>query len=131
MRTTSAYETLSSRSGVLLSLLAAVVLAALAPGLNPEASYAAAGKVTVVGSVAKVRPTDQPTGTSEARLTAAKNEFESFQVVVQAGSSAPLHNLKVALGKPLTGPGGKIPAANVTIYREAYYNVQQIGRAHV
>jgi hypothetical protein len=125
MRTTSAYKRLSRRNGVLLAVLAAVVLAALAPGLNPEASYAAAGKVTVVGSVAKVRPTDQPTGTSEARLTAAKNEFESFQIVVQAGSSAPLHNLKVALGKPLTGPGGKIPAANVTIYREAYYNVQQ------
>jgi hypothetical protein len=97
----------------------------MAPGLTPETGYAAAGKVMVVGSAVKVRPTAQPNGTSEARLSAAKNEFESFQVVVQAGSTAPLRDLKVARGKPLTGPGGKIPAANITIYREAYYNVQQ------
>jgi hypothetical protein len=125
MRTTSARKRLSRRNGLLLAVLATLVLAALAPGLTPEASYAAAGKVTVVGSVAKVRPTDQSSGTSEARLSAARNEFESFQVVVQAGPAAPLHNMKVALSKPLTGPSGKIPASNVTIYREAYYDVQQ------
>jgi hypothetical protein len=80
-------------------------------------------RVVVVGSVVKVRPTDQPTGSNVAQLLAARNEFESFQIVIQAGQST-LQNVTVALSTPLTGPGGTaIPADNVTIYREEYYNV--------
>jgi hypothetical protein len=80
-------------------------------------------KVFVVGSVLKVRPKDQPTGSNDAKLLAARNEFESFQIVIQAGSNT-LRNVNVALSAPLTGPGGStIPAKNITIYREDYYNV--------
>jgi hypothetical protein len=76
--------------------------------------------------VVKVRPTDQPSGSNVARLLAARNEFESFQIVIQAGQST-LQNVNVALSAPLAGPGGTtIPADNVTIYREDYYN----GRSH-
>src|ERR687893_3054080 len=64
MRTTSVRKRLSRRNGVLPTLLAAIVLAAMAPGLTPETGYAAAGKVMVVGSAVKVRPTAQPNGTS-------------------------------------------------------------------
>jgi hypothetical protein len=57
-------------------------------------------------------------------LAAAQNEFESFQVVIDAVSSS-LHGLTISLGTPLTGHGGTIAADNVTIYRGALYNVQQ------
>src|SRR5437879_11116555 len=80
---------------------------------------ASATTVVVVGSAVKVRPTDIVTGPTAASITAARNEFESFQVVVQAGST-PVTNLVVSLVQPLTGSGGTIPADNVTIYREGY-----------
>lgn len=79
--------------------------------------------VVVVGSVLKVRPKDRPSGLNDAKLLAAKNEFESFQIVIQAGSN-PLRNVNVALSTPLSGPGGStIPAKNITIYREDCYEV--------
>jgi hypothetical protein len=72
--------------------------------------------------VVKVRPGDHPAGASSASLTAARNEFESFQVVVEAGAAATT-NLSVSLLQPLKGSGGTIPRRTVTIYREAYYDV--------
>jgi hypothetical protein len=71
----------------------------------------------------EVRPKDRPTGSSDAKLLAARNEFESFQIVIQAGSSI-LRDARVTLSGSLTGPGGStIPANNMTIYREDYFNV--------
>src|SRR5207248_2749316 len=78
-------------------------------------------QVVVVGPVLKVRPTDRPSGDSSVQLLAARNEFESFQIVIQAGSST-LQGVNVTLSAPLTG-AGTIPANNITIYREDYYNV--------
>ncbi len=71
----------------------------------------------------KVRPMDPaPATTKSVALKAAKNEFESFQIVVSAAGGAT--GVSVKLAKPLVGPGGaKIPAANVVFYREAYYDV--------
>jgi hypothetical protein len=91
-------------------LAAAAVLPAVA---------VAASAVTVVGPTVKVRPTAQVAGAPAATLTAARNEFESFQVVVTA-SGAPGAGLVVALSEPLRSAEGTIPAENVTIYREAY-----------
>jgi hypothetical protein len=60
-------------------------------------------------------------------LAAAKNEFESFQVVVDAGHA--LRGVRVTSGKPLRGPGGAvIPARNLTIYREVGYRVGTPGK---
>jgi hypothetical protein len=80
--------------------------------------------VSVVGSAAKIRPNEQPSGATGASLVAARNEFESFQVVVRAGTAA-IDGLVVEHGSALTGPGGTIANSNVTIYREAYYNAAQ------
>lgn len=81
-------------------------------------------KVFVIGSAMKVRPKERVTGSSDAQLLAARNEFESFQIVIQAGSRI-LRNVEVALSAPLTGSGGStIQADNVTIYREDYYDVK-------
>jgi hypothetical protein len=82
-------------------------------------------RVTVADSLTTVR-LDQPTPATAvsggASLIAAKNEFESFQIVVDAGRA--LSDVSVASGKPLRGPGGAvIPAGNLTFYREVSYRV--------
>lgn len=82
-------------------------------------------RVSVVGSLVTVFPTESPAGSAIATITAARNEFQSFQVVVKAAST-PIHHLSVNLDQPLArSGGGAISEDNVTIYREAYYNVQQ------
>jgi hypothetical protein len=97
------------------------------PDANIRAAYVevrAPSSYTVLGSSVKVRPHEFPVGQSHASIFAARNEFESFQVVVMA-PSAPLRGLRAAFSVPLTGPNGAvIPSKNVTVYREAYYNVR-------
>ena len=71
----------------------------------------------------KVRPTDRPRTAPEARLRAARNEFEAFQIVLQAERA--VSGVSVKLARPLTGPGGAaIPKKNVTLYRVAYHNIK-------
>jgi hypothetical protein len=76
----------------------------------------------VVGSIVTVRPTDHPAGSPAAATTAGRNEFESFQVVVDGGDPG-LPAVRVTLSARLHGPGGTIPAPNVTISREAYVDL--------
>lgn len=102
---------------VLPFVTALVLLAALQPQ-----AQAVDATVVVVGSLVTVKPADAPAGAASASLTAARNEFESFQVVVRAGAST-LTGVTVLLETPLSGPGGTIPAQNVTIYREAYIDL--------
>src|SRR2546429_2351612 len=63
-----------------------------------------AHEVRVLSSLETVRPRDTPGGGREARLEAARGEWESFQVVVHAGGSA-VDALSVG-GESLLGPGG-------------------------
>ena len=66
-----------------------------------------------------------PGGGGSVRISAAGNEFESFQIAVQAGS-APLRGVRVDPGQTLAGPGGAtIPASNLRFYREVGYQVSQ------
>ena len=104
------------------TLAALVVVAAL--GVPPvQAARGGAPSVAVVGSIVTVRPTDHPSGGTSATLTAARNEFESFQVVVSGGSSA-MSDVRVRLQTALHGAGGTIPRANVTISRQAYVDLE-------
>jgi hypothetical protein len=98
-----------------VGLLAAALVAA-APGT------AGAAGVSVVDSLRTVKPKGAPGGSSGARISAARNEFESFQVAISAGN-APLRGVNVSLASPLTGSRGSIPARNVTIHREAYLDI--------
>ncbi len=96
-------------------------------GLFAAPSQAASlDSVSAFDSLATIRP-DRPLpvgGQSGARISAAGNEFESFQIVIQAGSSG-LSGVSVQ-GDGLQGPGNAtIPASNLTIYREANYQVTQ------
>ena len=61
--------------------------------------------------------------TERVAIKAARNEFVSFQVVVERTSDAPLRHVDVKMG-PLTGPGGAIiPTANIDTDKEWYLNV--------
>jgi hypothetical protein len=95
------------------------VVAILALG----ATDTSAATVGVVGSGTTVRPHEHPTTWSNVNLSAARNEFESFQVVIDTGAAgAALNNLSLS-ASVLTGPGPSIPATNVSLYREEYYTV--------
>ncbi|MEK6251711.1 MAG: hypothetical protein AABM43_07175 [Actinomycetota bacterium] len=109
------------------SVLAATALLFLALALAPAAAAANASTVSAFDSLATIR-SDRPLppgGSPSAEISAAGNEFESFQISVQAGS-APLSGVRVDPGQTLNGPGGAtIPASNLTVYREADYYVSQ------
>jgi hypothetical protein len=101
------------KNSIALSL-AIVLLAIVAAPAN-----AVGATVTVHSSLETLRPAGPLSGPTSATLTAARNEFESFQVAVSAGE-LPVSDLRIELITPLTGTGGTIPAANVAIYREQY-----------
>jgi hypothetical protein len=96
--------------------------------LAPEAR-AAAPIVKVVGSSTTVRPSSPipAHATSAASLTAARNEFESFQILVEAPVDQALQGVRIELGTPLEQDDGtaQIPDQNVTVYREHNYNAAQ------
>lgn len=83
----------------------------------------AAPSFGVVSPNTKVRPTDAPALQDGAKLSAARNEFEAFQVVVRS-DGGPTQGVSVRLSKPLKGPS-TIPDNNVTLYRVGYYDVGQ------
>jgi len=60
-------------------------LFALALSIAPM--FASAADVWVAGATEKIRPDAQPRQTKEARIAAARNEFEAFQVVVTGPAS--------------------------------------------
>jgi Ca2+-binding RTX toxin-like protein len=114
-----------------LRLLTALI--ALSSVCLLAAGAAGAATVKVVRSLETVQPGASPTGlavdnpqngTPTAHLRAARDEFESFQIVVRNDAVGALGNLEVETAGALTGPGGAtIPAADITIYREGYYTV--------
>jgi hypothetical protein len=96
---------------------------------NGVASPPAANAPTVSAfdSLATIR-SDQalpPGGGRSVHISAAGNEFESFQIAVQAGS-APLGGVRVGPGQTLAGPdGATIPASSLMVYREVDYRVSR------
>ncbi|HYD40491.1 MAG TPA: glycoside hydrolase domain-containing protein [Anaeromyxobacter sp.] len=86
----------------------AALTAALALSLAPAAADAA--QVWVAGSTEKIRPDAAPRTDGEAKIAAARNEFEAFQVVVTGAASR-----VSAHATALTGPGTLL---DVKLYRE-------------
>ncbi|HSV39090.1 MAG TPA: hypothetical protein VLI04_10045, partial [Nocardioidaceae bacterium] len=110
--------------------LSAAVAGVLIPssalaGVTGLASPAAAvDAVTVVGPTVTVRPElPVPPGSTTASVQAARNEFESVQLVIEPDTQ--ISNLVVDLAAPpQVAPDGPLLAtSNVTFYREAYYEV--------
>ncbi|HEX9602173.1 MAG TPA: glycoside hydrolase domain-containing protein [Myxococcales bacterium] len=101
-----------------LSQLAAAAVAFLA------GSASEAAQVWTAPAAVKVRPQAQaPQGTAAATavIAAARNEFESFQVVV----TGPATGVSMSLEGLGDGKGHSISGRNVTLYREALINVPQ------
>lgn len=79
--------------------------------------------VFTADSLTRIRPKDPVRPEAEARLKAARNEAEAFQVVVRAGEK-PLPAVMVEVSD-LQGDGGRvIGRAAVSLYREHYLDVR-------
>ena len=81
--------------------------------VNPAVSRAATVRVT--DGTTKVRPSDALPAATSAALSAARNEYEAFQVVVRQSSTATaaLTLVSYSWSQPFTGPNGAtIPPAN-------------------
>ena len=99
-------------------------------GLSFAGSAHAAGLDTASGaridafdSMSLILPTSSARGAASIKLTAAKNEYESFQVKVAAGAT-PIGAMSVSLGTAPTGPNGAtIPSTNIRFNREDYYKL--------
>jgi len=96
----------------------ALLLVAL-PFLRP----AAPPTVFVLDSLTRVRPKDAPGPLKEARIKAARNEYESFQIVVRAGEGG-LKDV-AAEATDLKGDGDRvIERRHVSIFREHYLEIK-------
>jgi hypothetical protein len=81
--------------------------------------------VYVADEFARVRPWDAPRTKRSAVLTAARNEYAPFQIVVRAGSGG-LKSVN-AVASPLVPKRGRaIPADRISLYREHYIEVRKL-----
>jgi hypothetical protein len=82
--------------------------------------------VWVTGSLAKIGPHATPGPLHWVEISAARNEFESFQIHVRAGSN-PIQ-LNATVSDFVNAATGGVIAAdpNVTVSREAYLNVKTV-----
>jgi len=85
------------------------------------AGSASAAQVWVAPAAQKIRPSAQPPAgaTAAAKIAAAKNEFEAFQVVVTGQADG----VSMSLDALRDGAGHTISGRDVVLYREALLNV--------
>jgi hypothetical protein len=103
---------LIKRTGLLA--LGGGALAILANAAQPAAPL-----VWIAPSLHRVGMSDSPGSVAKAKLSAARGEYESFQIIASGGTSG-LKNVNVTVSA-LQGPGGAVIApTNFTLYREKY-----------
>ncbi|GAC1537876.1 MAG: hypothetical protein NVS2B9_04300 [Myxococcales bacterium] len=102
-------------------LSAAALAASLTPGVSSAAAHSLATTVWVAPPTQKIRPNVRPPAgaTTVATLSAAKNEFQSFQVVVTGWAN----NVSLSLSNLSDGRGHTISGRDIVLYREALANV--------
>src|SRR5689334_10803362 len=106
---------LSARSVSFVVVLGSAISSAFAAAQNSPV-------VWIAPSLHRVGMSDVPGEGTEAVLSAARGEYESFQIVV-SGAAQGARNVNVTISD-LQGPGGRvIPRANFTLYREKYVYV--------
>ncbi len=104
------------------SLLLLVVSSVLLTATAPAAERPVVG-LTALHAMERILQHEAPFGASAVEIAAARNEVESFQVVVAARDQ----NLRVtSVTLPeLVGEGGaKIPGDRIKLYREEYVRVR-------
>jgi hypothetical protein len=90
----------------------------------PIPARAASGLVVwAFGAMERIHPTSAAGATADVHVSAARGEYEPFQVGIRAEGS-PLSNVDVTV-TALAGPGGAtISSANLTLYREHFVEVK-------
>jgi Domain of unknown function (DUF4091)/Family of unknown function (DUF6067) len=89
------------------------------PSIEPPMS------VYVVDEFARVRPRDAPNSKRAAVLSAARNEYAPFQIIVHAGSGG-LKHVNAVASALVPKRGHAIPAERITLYREHYVEVRKL-----
>jgi hypothetical protein len=75
-------------------------------------------------SLVRIPQTGAPGTQRDVRIQAARNEWESFQIVVQASGES-LTNVNVTVSDLRHASGNIIPSASIDLYREHYVYVSQ------
>jgi hypothetical protein len=105
------------------ALLLAAILLLLAvcrsPAREPSMS------VYVTDEFARVRPRDSPGHKSAAVLSAARNEYAPFQIIVRAGTGG-LKRVNAVADRLAPKRGHAIPADRITLYREHYIELTKL-----
>ena len=94
---------------------ATLALALLFPAAAPMT-------VWIVDPLTRVRPKDAPGAASEAKIKAARNEDEAFQIVIRAGEGG-LKGVTVDVSD-LKGEGKLIEKKSIALFREHYVEVK-------
>ena len=88
----------------------------------------ALGQIPIVwvvpSSLHRVGPTDAPGSRTNVVIHAARGEFQSFQVAIQAPGRR-LTNVNFSVSKLVGSHGAAISAANLILYREFYLTVKR------
>lgn len=105
-----------------LSLMGIVL--ALPPGRPPDENAKDGPHVAfwTQHALLKVRPNDPPEKSTSAELYAARNEFESFQIVIRAASSD-LENVDVEITDFSSTAGARIRSDQAVVYLESFLNL--------
>jgi len=112
------------RYTMLIGIAAAAIIAARGTAMAQAASgyevWTADGLTKVMRTAAAPRPMPRA-----VRIYAARNEYESAQVVIRAGA-APVEDATVTIS-PLVGPGGAtIGADSVSLFRVTYIHLPAV-----
>jgi hypothetical protein len=81
--------------------------------------------VYVVDEFARVRPGDTPGTRRGVTLSAARNEYAPFQIVVHAGAGG-LKGVNAVASSLAPASGHAIPVDRITLYREHYIEVRRL-----
>jgi hypothetical protein len=81
--------------------------------------------VYATDGLSRIRPHDEPRDASSIAISAARNEYEPFQIVVHAGKDD-LESVNARATALRARDGSTIGAANIVFYREQYVHVTQM-----
>ncbi len=86
-------------------------------------------RVWTTDLLAKVHPNAQPDSLKSVQMSAARNEFQSFQVHTRSGASPIQLTVTVS---DFHGPDGAVirSSSNVIVYREAYLDITTLSDAN-
>ena len=83
--------------------------------------------LSVLGAMERIGQDQEPFGLPEAKVQAARNEVESFQVVV-AARGGNLEVVKAEISDLVGEDGARIERRNIRLYREEYVRVRRSTR---